>query len=350
MLKFQLLVLGCLILNGCSHLAYYAQALRGQWDILNRMQPIDQVIAQNTSTIQLKQKLREILKIRTFASQILHLPDNQSYSYYADLGKPYVVWTVFAAPPLALQLKQWCFPIVGCVSYRGYFNHEAAQVLARQLREEGYDVYVAGVAAYSTLGWFNDPVLNTMLTWSTAQIAGLIFHELAHQQLYFKNDTVFNESFASTVEKIGVERWLAQHGTTQEILDYQQARQQHKAFIDLVLATHHQLQQLYHQPWSYAKLTAAKKTVFNTLRTQYTILKNKHWQGYNGYDDWFAQDLNNAKLLAVVTYEDFVPALQILLNQQQGDLDQFYQQVAHLGQLPLEQRHAYLRQLMTSYQ
>ena len=350
MLKFQLLVSSCLFLNSCSHLGYYTQALYGQLDILNRMQPIDQVITQDTSSIQLKQKLREILKIRTFASQVLHLPDNQSYTYYVDLDKPYVVWTVFAAPPLELQLKQWCFPIVGCVSYRGYFDSAAAQVLAQQLRAEGYDVYVAGVAAYSTLGWFNDPVLNTMLSWSTAQIAGLIFHELAHQQLYIKNDTVFNESFASIVEEVGVERWLAQQGTPQEILDYQHVRQRHKAFIDLVLATHYQLQQLYRQPWSDAELIAAKQAAFSTLLTQYTILKNEHWQGYNGYDDWFAQDLNNAKLLAVVTYQDFVPALQILLAQQQGNLSQFYQQVAHLSQLPLAQRHAYLRQLMASYQ
>lgn len=350
MLKLQLLVVVALILNGCSHGAYYVQAVRGQWDLLNRMQPITQVIKQDTSSSQLKQQLSEILKIRTFASQVLHLPDNPSYTYYADLDKPYVVWTVFAAPPLTLQLKQWCFPIVGCVSYRGYFNSAAAQVLAQQLRAEGYDVYVAGVAAYSTLGWFNDPVLNTMLTWSTAQIAGLIFHELAHQQLYLKNDTVVNESFATIVETVGVERWLARYGTTQAIIEYQHARQRRQAFIKLVLATYYQLQQLYHQPWSPTKLTAAKQAVFDTLRTQYMVLKNEHWQGYSGYDDWFAQDLNNAKLLAVVTYQDFVPALQILLAQQQGNLSQFYQQVANLGHLPLEQRHAYLRQLMTTSQ
>jgi len=350
MLKFHLLVLVGLILNGCSHLAYYAQAIRGQWDIISRMQPITQVVTQSTTSPQLKQQLSDILKIRTFATQVLHLPNNQSYIYYADLNRPYVVWTVFAAPQFSLQLKQWCFPVVGCVSYRGYFNPESAQALAQQLRTEGYDVYVAGVAAYSTLGWFNDPVLNTMLSWPKAQIAGLIFHELAHQQLYIKNDTVFNESFASTVEAVGVERWLAQWGTPAEIIEYQQARQQHQALVDLVLATRYQLQQLYDQSGSPEKLTAAKIATFNTLRTQYTDLKNKHWPGYRGYDDWFAQDLNNAKLLSVATYQDFVPAFQLLLTQQQGNLSQFYQQVAQLSQLPIEQRQTYLHQLMTTAQ
>lgn len=347
-LKFNLLILVSLIFSGCTHLAYYAQAVRGQWDLISRMQPITQVLTQSSSSIQLQQQLRDILKIRRFASQILHLPDNQSYTYYAELDRPYVVWTVFAAPHFSLQLKQWCFPMIGCVSYRGYFNPASAQALAQQLRTEGYDVYVASVAAYSTLGWFNDPVLNTMLTWSKAQIAGLIFHELAHQQLYIKNDTVFNESLASTVEELGVERWLAQYGTTEEIIKHQRARQQHKAFVELVLATRSQLQQLYQQSGSPEQLTAAKINTFNTLRTRYTVLKKQLWPSYSGYDEWFVQDLNNAKLLSVATYHDWVPAFQKLLAQLGGNWSQFYQQVAQLGQLPIEQRQTYLRQLMTT--
>ncbi|NJO16136.1 MAG: aminopeptidase [Thioploca sp.] len=349
MLKLHLLILVSLIFTGCTHFAYYAQAVRGQWNILSHMQPITKIVTQSSFSIQLQQRLRDILKIRRFASQVLHLPDNQSYTYYADLDRPYAVWTVFAAPHFALQLKQWCFPMIGCVSYRGYFNAESAQALAQQLRAEGYDVYVAGVAAYSTLGWFNDPVLNTMLTWSKVQIAGLIFHELAHQQLYIKDDTAFNESFASTVEEFGVERWLAQYGTPEEIIEYQHACQQHKAFVNLILATRYQLQQLYQQPGSPKQLTAAKINTFNTLRTRYTVLKNERWPSYTGYDSWFAHDLNNAKLLSVATYQDWVPAFQELLAQLDGNLSQFYQQVTQISQLPVEQRQAYLQQLMITH-
>ncbi len=349
--KFYLLILVIWLIMGCSHLSYYGQAVYGQWHMHSRMQSIELLVNKSTKPVALKQRLTDILNIRAFASQVLHLPDNRSYTYYADLERPYAVWSVFAAPAFSLKLKQWCFLVVGCVSYRGYFNQATAQSLANQLRDQGYDVYVAGIAAYSTLGWFDDPVLNTMLKWSKTRLAGLIFHELAHQQLYVKNDTVFNESFATTVEYLGVERWLAQYGTPEEMIHYQQSRQRQQEFIRLILTTRQQLQQLYQQKnRSLEQLRIAKMAIFDALRTQYRLLKQQHWQGYQGYDDWFAQDLNNAKLLSVTTYQDWVPAFQKLFAQLSGDFSQFYHHVAQLGQLPLEPRHAFLHHLMTTSQ
>jgi len=335
---FSLLTL--LSLNGCSSIAYYSQAIGGQWEIYRRSRAIDSVLADPATPTALKQKLTDILKMRAFASKVLHLPDNRSYTYYADIKRPYVVWSVFAAPAFSLKPKLWCFPIIGCVSYRGYFSEAAAMALAKDLRTQGYDVYVAGIAAYSTLGWFSDPVLNTMLAWNKSSMAGLIFHELAHQKIYIKNDTAFNEGFATTVEYVGVERWLAQYGTQKYLVDYQQSRQRQVEFVNLVLAIRKDLQEIYQQKPSPKAKTAA----FQKLRAEYAILK-KRWGGYAGYDAWFANDLNNAKLLSVVTYQDYVPAFRALLEQLDGDLVAFYEKVAQLGELPVEERRDQLAML-----
>ncbi|MDM8561112.1 aminopeptidase [Candidatus Parabeggiatoa sp. HSG14] len=329
------------LLNGCSNVAYYSQAIGGQWDIFKRSQPIDSILTNEMTPTLLKQQLTNVLKIRAFASEVLHLPENQSYTYYADLERPFVVWSVFATPAFSFEPKQWCFVVVGCMSYRGYFSEADAQQLATKLRAQNYDVYVAGVPAYSTLGWFDDPVLNTMLRWSQTQIAGLIFHELAHQKLYISDDTAFNEAFATAVEYIGIERWLTRYGTSHDIAEYQQSQQRQAEFIELVLTTRNHLQHIYQQNESPKQKQAAKILAFDTLRTHYTELK-KRWNGYAGYDHWFSQDLNNAKLLSVVTYQDLVPAFQILLSQQDGDLLAFYKKIEQLGKLPIEQRHKIL--------
>ncbi|MEN8216192.1 MAG: aminopeptidase [Pseudomonadota bacterium] len=341
MLKPSLIILALLFLNGCSSIAYYSQAIGGQWEIYTRSKPIDDILANPATPAPLKRQLSDILKIRAFASQVLLLPDNGSYTYYADLERPYVVWSVFAAPAFSLKPKRWCFPIVGCVSYRGYFSEAAATALAKDLRAQNYDVYVAGIAAYSTLGWFSDPLLNTMLTWKKYRIAGLIFHELAHQKIYIQNDTAFNEAFAMTVEYFGIERWLAQYGTQKDVADYQQSRQRQADFIDIVLATRKHLQEIYQQNLSPNQLEAAKTAAFGSLRAEYAVLKMR-WGGYAGYDGWFAKDLNNAKLLSVATYQDYVPAFRALLDQLGGDLPAFYKSVAQLSELPIEERHAQL--------
>ncbi|OQW94804.1 MAG: hypothetical protein BWK79_04760 [Beggiatoa sp. IS2] len=331
-------------LNGCSHIAYYSQAAAGQWDIFRRSQPIAKVVANPTTSSKLKQQLSDIVQIRAFASQELHLPDNRSYTYYADLERPYAVWSVVAAPAFSLIPKQWCFLFLGCISYRGYFSQESAQVLAAELRAQDYDVYVAGVVAYSTLGWFTDPVLNTVLAWPQPHIAAVIFHELAHQQLYIPNDTTFNESFAVAVEQVGVERWLAQQGTSEETIAYQESRRRETEFIGLVLATRNQLQAIYQRELPRAELQIAKEAAFDDLRNQYVQLRSR-WGNYTGYDKWFREDLNNAKLASVVTYQALVPAFRALLTQKNGDLLAFYEEVAKLGKLPKEQRYLELEKL-----
>lgn len=346
MLRFTLLLL-LGNLTACSHLAYYSQAISGQWEVFRRSQPISEVLTDPATVTSLKQQLTDILSIRTFATRMLHLPDNRSYTYYADLHRPFVVWNVFAAPPFSLQPESWCFPILGCVHYRGYFASADAQTLAKELRTQGYDVYVAGITAYSTLGWFTDPVLNTMLKWELPQIAGTIFHELAHQQLYIPDDTAFNEAFAMTVEYEGVKRWLTHIATPQISADYQQSQPQQLAFIQLVLATRDQLQQVYQKPLSPTAMQREKAMAFETMRAHYADLK-KQWHGYAGYDNWFASDLNNAKLLSVITYQDYVPAFQALLIQQGGDLPKFYAVAARIGELPSEQRRAKLQELVRS--
>ena len=340
-MKRKLFILFCIInLSACSNLAYYSQAIGGQWHIWKSSQSIDNVLANPATSPQLKQQLLDILQARNYASEVLLLPDNRSYTYYADLKRPFVVWSVFATPAFSLEAKQWCFPIVGCVSYRGHFSEAAATTLAEELRAQDYDVYVAGIAAYSTLGWFSDPVLNTMLKWSRPQITGLIFHELAHQKFYIPDDTAFNEAFAMTVEYVGVERWLAQYGTPKEIKDYKRQKNMRAEFTTLVLTIRNQLQQLYEQDLTRQAMQTQKNVLFSQLRNQYAELK-KHWGGYSGYDAWFAQDLNNAKLLSIATYEDYVPALRRLLLQVGDDLPKFYAKVVQLSELSMEERHSF---------
>ena len=348
MLKHSLLILSLLSMNGCSSIAYYSQAIGGQLEIFRRSQSIDSLIANPSTPAQLKQQLAEILTIRAFATSALYLPDNDSYTYYADLHRSYVLWSVFATPAFSFKPKQWCFLIVGCVSYQGYFKKASAQALADELRVQGYDIYVAEIPAYSTLGWFEDPVLNTMLTWHKLQIAGLIFHELAHQKIYIADDTAFNEAFAVAVEQIGIERWLAQSGTPKESVDYQQSRQRQAEFVELVLTARNSIQQIYQQPLPPKQMEVAKRAAFDKLRAQYAELKSS-WGGFAGYDAWFAKDLNNAKLLSVVTYQDHVPAFMALFEQVGSDLPAFYDKVAQLGELPTEERHAQLKEALLKF-
>ncbi len=330
-------------LMSCGHIRYYAQAINGHWQVMKQTQPITQIL-QESDDIALKQQLTTVLKIKDFATQVLKLPENASYTEYADLKVPYVVWSVFAAPPFSLELKQWCFLFAGCISYRGYFNESSAQALAEELRQQGYDVYISGVAAYSTLGWLSDPVLNTMLAWPNPHLAGLIFHELAHQHLYIKDDSRFNEGFASAIEYIGIERWLAHYGTAQEIADYHITEQRQRECIEFILTTRVELEKIYQQSIDYKQKILLKKYFFEQLQIRYTQLKIQ-WQGYTGYDKWFAKDLNNAKLASVMTYQDHVPAFLALLARCQNDLTAFYTAARQLSQLPFTQREQHLKLL-----
>jgi predicted aminopeptidase len=332
-----MLLLILVALGGCATLGYYAQSIGGQMEVWDKQRPITELMAASDTAEPLREKLQTVLTIRDFASAELALPDNDSYRSYADLQRPFVVWNVFAAQPFEMSLKRWCFPFAGCVGYRGYFSKTDAQDFAKQIAGDGLETYVSGVVAYSTLGWLDDPLLNTVMKRSPARIAGLIFHELAHQQLYVKGDTAFNEGFASTVEREGVRRWLAMHGSEEERLAYARFRQRQNDFVGLVTRTRDELQALYGQPLSVTEMRARKTAIQAQLRQQFQQLK-KQWGGYSGYDAWFAQDLNNAQLAAVTTYGDHVPAFQRLLAEQGGDMAAFYRACARLGELSKEKR------------
>jgi len=262
----------------------------------------------------------------------LHLPDNGSYRRYADLQRPYVVWNVFAAEEFSTQPKQWCFPIAGCVGYRGYFAKADAETFAAELRAQALDVYVAGVPAYSTLGWMDDPVLNTFVHYPEAEVARLMFHELAHQVVYLPGDTTFNESFASTVELEGVHRWLEHTGSTQGVVALEAAQRRSREFTELVVRYRDRLAALYASGKPAPEMRAEKARAFAQMREAYGQLK-RSWGGFSGYDGWFAQPLNNAQLASVAVYTELVPAFQALLADCGGDLQRFYAAAGELATL-----------------
>ncbi|MCP4702666.1 MAG: aminopeptidase [Gammaproteobacteria bacterium] len=313
---------------------YYGQAIHGQLDLLGRRQKISKLLADPATPALLKAKLTKVREARNFAVQQLHLPDNGSYSCYADLERPFAVWNVFAAPEFSLKPIRFCFPIAGCVSYRGYFSRTGAQAFADKLRTQGHDVYVGGVAAYSTLGWFDDPVLNTM--WPETRAVEIIFHELAHQRLYIANDSAFNEAFAVTVALEGIKRRQLAAGEPVDHYPLSRLRRK-KAFVALVRETSEHLREIYQTPLDKNEMRTLKKAAFQAMRARYAELKVQ-WGGYSGYDVWFAKNLNNAKLATVSTYHNLVPAFQTLLAQCGGDLRAFYAAAKALGNRPAAER------------
>lgn len=342
-----LVALFCLPLVGCGEFNYYRQAALGQWQLLAQRRDIQELIGVEQTPADLKQRLELVQEIRDFASAELLLPDNRSYRTYADLKRPYAVWNVVAAPALSVDPVTWCFPVAGCVPYRGYFDQAAAQRFAQGLEGQGYDVHVYGVAAYSTLNWFDDPVLNTFVHYPEAHLAGLIFHELAHQQLYLKGDGTFNESFAQMVEQVGVERWLVSRQQQDKITVYRQYRSRQQEFIDLVLQTRQELENLYHSDLAEFAQLATKEQVLTEFHQRYATLKQQ-WGGDGRFDGWVARPLNNSHFALVATYHTYVPAFFALLEQSAGDLRTFYRRAAELADLSSPQRDATLQALLVA--
>lgn len=346
------LLLGGFVVSGCSALGYYGQAIGGQLDILARTRPIAELLnnapGEDSETLRLdpvvKARLSTILQIRDFATQILALPDNNSYRVYAHLDRPQVAWNVVATPEFSFKPKTWCFPVAGCVPYRGYFSEKRAQGFASQLKREGLDVRVAGVAAYSTLGWFTDPVFSTLMRRNEADLAGLIFHELAHQRLYLPGDAAFNESFASAVEAEGVRLWLQQRGDMRAFELWQRDQLRQREFVELLHKYRMRLETLYASGLAESAMREAKTQIFEALRAEYANLRTR-WGGYAGYDAWFAQDLNNAHLAAVGLYQRYVPAFQMLLERSAGDMTAFYRNARALRRLPEAERNERLAEL-----
>ncbi len=335
--------------SGCQTLSYYRQSIGGQLQIWKKQEPIEKVLAGRNRPAALKAKLELVLRLRAFAETNLHLPINGQYLRYADLERRYVVWTVQAAPAFSLEPKKWWYPIVGKLKYRGYFSPEAATNYAARMAEEGFDVHVEGVEAYSTLGWFKDPVLNTFIHHEQTGLAEILFHELAHQRLFAAGDTDFNEAFATAVEQEGTRRWLQAQGDSAAYAEYLAALERQTQFVELVLETRLELEKLFAsvapacvESREMAHLQDAKADIFDRLRVRYRTLRER-WGGHDRYDHWFESPLNNAKLNTVAAYYRLVPAFDRLLHEHGGDLKMFYGDAERLAEMPKERRYAELK-------
>jgi len=341
------LVVLLLATTGCAELGYYAQSTSGHLDLVRRARPAQDWLSDEATPAALRDRLQLAQRLRDFAVAELKLPDNRSYRSYADLGRPYAVWNVVAAPELSLTLQTWCFPVMGCVGYRGYFDAKAAEAMAGQLRERGLEVSVYGVPAYSTLGWTNwlggDPLLNTFIGWSEAELARLIFHELAHQVAYAKDDTVFNESFATAVERIGGARWLATQATPGAREEYARFDRRRQDFRALTMAYRDRLEALYGAAASDADKRDRKAALMAQMRAEHDALKAQRWGGFAGYDGWFAR-ANNASFGVLAAYNALVPDFDRLFQRSGGDFARFYAEVRRLAALPKAERRAALSQ------
>lgn len=323
-------------------MSYYSQAVVGRLDVMARARPIAERLTDSALAPALRHRLEQAMKIREFASRKLGLPSNDSYRTYTDIEQPYVVWNVVATPEFSLKPRTSCFLFVGCVSYRGYYAQADAEAFASALREDGYDVFVSGVPAYSTLGWFDDPVLNTFIHYPDAELARLIFHELAHQIAYVKDDSTFNESFAVAVEEEGTRRWMEKNTSASERQAYVTSRARRSDFVGLLLRYRESLERLYRQPQSADARRLGKVRLFAALNSDYNALKAERWAGWPGYDRWFEAGINNAHLASVATYERRVPAFRALVASHGGDMSKFFGNVKTLAKLDKDARDAAL--------
>jgi predicted aminopeptidase len=328
-------------LAGCASAGYYAQAVRGEAAMLSAAQPVDTLLADPATPDALKQRLVRARDMRRFASLELGLPDNASYTTYADVGRPAAVWIIFATPELSLELKSWCYPLFGCAAYRGFFDRAEADEFAAGLRAQGYDVSVAPVTAYSTLGWFADPLLNTFINFNDGELARLLFHELAHQVVYVKDDTTFNESFATAVERAGVARWLAAAHDEKLARSFAELSGRRAQSQALLLRCRDELQALYAGDGAEDSKRARKRELFTRLKGDYERMRDTDWGGFRGYDGYFAQPLNNAHLAAVGAYSNLAPAFEAL-RARSASLPDFYDAVRRLAMLDKAQRNAAL--------
>jgi len=344
-LRLAALLVLTLCLSGCGTVGYYSQIVTGHMKIVLGKKSVEQMIAQDDLDERTRDRLQLALQAREFAINELALPNTKSYTTFYDTGQQFVTWNVVAAPEFSFSPRIWCFPVAGCVSYRGYYAEEDARAYADQLADsEGLDVTVGGATAYSTLGWFSDPLLNTMLNRSESGLASLLFHEMAHQKIYVNNDSKFNESFAGFVERAGLERWLEAHGDPKHLPELDRRKQRRKQFIDLLLATRNNLEEVYVSDLDVERKRQDKALQFEQMQKNYQALKAS-WDGYTGYDNWFSRPMNNARLVSVATYTDYIPAFQVLFNDVNEDFDLFYQAVNKLAKLSFDARQSEMQVL-----
>jgi predicted aminopeptidase len=336
-------------LPGCSSLGYYWQTATGHLRVMGAARPVRDWLVDGATPEKLRERLALSQRIRKYAVAELKLPDNPSYSRYADLHRSAVIWNVVAAPAYSLELKKSCFPITGCIGYRGYYDEHEARAEGERLAKEGFEVNVYPVPAYSTLGWMNwaggDPLLNTFINYPEGELARIIFHELAHQVVYAKDDTMFNESFATAVERIGGERWLKERASEQAREDYAQYDGRRNQFRALTLATRKKLQDIYDHTTGEER-DRLKQQAMREFREQYAKLRAS-WPGdssrYRGYDRWVAE-ANNASFGAQAAYDDLVPGFEALFVREGRDFDRFYDAAKKLAELPKAQRHEKLKE------
>jgi predicted aminopeptidase len=342
-LKVLYLTTIIIALTACESMSYYHQALSGQLEILQLSKNTRDLIESNHTSNKLKTTLTKAEQIRQFAINQLHLPDNGSYTQYANLNRKYVVWNVVATPEFSLTPLSHCYPLIGCLSYRGFFGQKVAEQYANTIKHKNFDVYVSGVKAYSTLGWFADPLLNTFIHQGETYLAKIIFHELAHQLIFIPGETAFNESFASTVEDIGLQLWREK---TLSIQPTKQHYDYHKDFIDLIKRYKLKLNHLYKS--NTPLMTHKKEQIFQHLLSDYQQLKKQKWSSYPGYDHWFKPPLNNAKISTISIYNDLKPAFEKIFKDNKHNLKKFYQQVTVIGKMNRKQRQQYLAELQSN--
>lgn len=344
-----------LLLPGCATLGYYSQAVRGHLDLTWSARSIKAVLADPSTPAELRTRLDLVIRLREFASLELGLPNNGSYRSYADLGRPAAVWNLFAAAEFSVEPRQWCFPVAGCVGYRGYFDRQAADSHAGRLRErEGMQTWIGAVPAYSTLGWFDDPVLSTFVHWPEAELARLIFHELAHQRVYVRDDTAFNESYAVAVELEGVRRWMQAQGDPAQAEAYARTLARREALFRMLLAHRDRLADLFRQRQDIEQKRAQRVVLDARLRAEYQAFRLE-WgrvardgapgEPFDGFDRWFGDVPNNAQLASVAIYNEHVPAFQAMIAEAGGDMALFHTRVAALARLSKEARAVRLQML-----
>jgi predicted aminopeptidase len=342
-------VAGALCLSGCSSLGYYWHTATGHLKVMSTAKPVKEWLDNGETPERLKQRLALSQRIRDYAVAELKLPDNPSYRRYADLRRSAVVWNVVAAPAYSMTLRNWCFPVTGCVTYRGYFDENLALLEAGELAEQGYESNVYQVPAYSTLGLMNwaggDPLLNTFIYYPEGELARLIFHELAHQVVYAKDDTMFNESFATAVERLGSARWLAGRASEAARTEYADFDARRSQFRTLALATRNRLQHIYETTRGDER-DALKLAALKQFREEYVQLRAR-WGGdparYRGFDRW-VERANNASFGVQAAYDELVPGFEALFEREGRDWQRFYDAVKRLAALPRGERHRLLKE------
>lgn len=346
---FRAAILTAVMLGtGCQSTRFYTQAIGGQWEIISERETITKVIREEPPNSPLTDKLRLVQGIIAFAQTNLALPAERQYQAYVDLKRRYVVWNVEATPEFSLDSKSWWYPVVGSLEYQGYFKKKQAVDYAKRLREEGYDVFVGGVPAYSTLGWFNDAVLSTFVHLPEAELAELIFHELAHQKLFIAGDTDFNEAFATSIGREGVRRWFMSKNNPGALAQFLESRTRDDTVVELILRTRDELERLYESSDSLTEnaIRMRKAEIIRKLRTDYDALK-KNWPGYSGYDGFMAADINNAQLNAVDTYFHLLPRFDSMIHLVDNHLPAFYEQISQTRKMDKQERRAFLNQQLS---